>query len=64
MTDDQYRRIEKIIGSDESPVGIDARKTHVLILSKLEDIEERLVRLELATNAARAGANPQQRVGE
>jgi len=27
-----YERIEKIISSDESPVGIDAKKTHILIL--------------------------------
>lgn len=51
MSDEQYRRIEAEISSDDSPVGIDARKTHVLILSKLENIENRLTRLEEAMAA-------------
>ncbi len=38
--------LEGLIGSDESPVGIDAKKTHVLILYKLLEIERRLVALE------------------
>ena len=42
------RRIEAEIASDDSPVGIDAKKTHVLILAKLESIERRLDRLESA----------------
>ena len=37
--------IEKLIHSDDSPVGIDAKKTHVLILYKLQEIERRLDRL-------------------
>lgn len=41
-----YEEIEKLIASDESPVGIDAKKTHVLILHKLAEIERRLERLE------------------
>lgn len=40
------RRIEAEITSADSPVGIDAKKTHVMILLKLEGIEKRLVRLE------------------
>ena len=40
------RQIEEMIACDESPVGIDAKKTHVLILQKLISIEERLSRLE------------------
>ncbi len=36
----------KIIHSDTSPVGIDAKKTHILILQKLMKIEEKLARLE------------------
>ena len=39
-------RIEKAIGSDSSPVGIDAKKTHVIIIQKLEKIEQRLFDLE------------------
>lgn len=39
-------RIGREIESATSPVGIDARKTHVLILAALERIERRLERLE------------------
>jgi len=41
-----YERIAREIHSDQSPVGIDATKTHVMILYKLEQIEKRLLRLE------------------
>ncbi|MCH8342359.1 MAG: hypothetical protein IH983_00040 [Planctomycetes bacterium] len=41
-----YGEIEKLIASDESPVGIDAKKTHVIIIHKLLQIEKRLERLE------------------
>ena len=37
---------EELIASDASPVGIDAKKTHVIIIHKLVQIEERLERLE------------------
>jgi len=46
IPDDDYRQIEKLIESDASPVGIDAKKTHVLILHKLIEIERRLEALE------------------
>ena len=39
-------RIAAMIHSDASPVGIDAKKTHVLILHKLEQIEQRLAAIE------------------
>ena len=39
-------QIEKVIASEDSGVGIDAKKTHVLILYKLLEIERRLKRLE------------------
>jgi len=48
ITEEQYREIEREIASDESPVGIDAKKTHVLILHKLGEIERRLERIEAA----------------
>ena len=38
--------IEALIASDASPVGIDAKKTHVIIIQKLMDIQARLERLE------------------
>ena len=41
-----YDKIAKEIHSDSSPVGIDAKKTHILILQMLLDITERLGRLE------------------
>jgi len=41
-----YEKIAQLIHSDESPVGIDAKKTHILILNKLQEINDRLVRLE------------------
>ena len=45
-----YDRIAKVIESDSSPVGIDARKTHVLILKMLLDINQRLDNLERQYN--------------
>jgi len=43
---DEYREIEALIADTTSPVGIDAKKTHVLILHKLMAIEKRLSNLE------------------
>jgi hypothetical protein len=43
---DAYERIAAEITSDASPVGIDAKKTHIMILYKLMEIEKRLDRLE------------------
>lgn len=43
---DIFTSIERVISSDASPVGIDAKKTHVIILHKLQEIEERLRRIE------------------
>ncbi len=43
---DAYEALEREIASEESPVGIDAKKTHILILHHLERLEERLARLE------------------
>ncbi len=37
-----YDKLEKLISSDNSPVGIDAKKTHIIILHKLLEIEKRL----------------------
>lgn len=43
---EEYAAIEREITSADSPVGIDAKKTHILILHKLTQIERRLARLE------------------
>lgn len=41
-----YARIAEMIHSDDSPVGIDAKKTHIYILHMLTQIEKRLEALE------------------
>jgi hypothetical protein len=43
---EEYKKIEDLIAMADSPVGIDAKKTHVIILHTLLKIEERLSRLE------------------
>ncbi len=45
-----YQQIVTEISSDSSPVGIDAKKTHVIILHKLMEIEKRLTELEKRIN--------------
>ena len=39
-------KISEVIGSDQSVVGIDAKKTHILILHLLLKLEERLTHIE------------------
>ena len=46
IPDNIYNEIEEMISSDQSVVGIDAKKTHVIILYKLMEIEKRLKKLE------------------
>ena len=41
-----YDEIGELIQSASSPVGIDAKKTHIYIIYKLEQIEKRLDALE------------------
>jgi hypothetical protein len=41
-----YKDIERMISSPESVVGIDAKKTHIMILHKLMEIEKRITALE------------------
>lgn len=43
--------IRREIESDASPVGIDAKKTHIIILHKLGEIEARLERIEAALSS-------------
>jgi hypothetical protein len=43
---DIFTSIEREISSETSPVGIDAKKTHIIILHKLQEIDERLRRIE------------------
>lgn len=51
IPDDVYNSISTIISSDASPVGIDAKKTHIIILHKLIEIERRLSRIERKDDA-------------
>lgn len=46
IPDNRFAAIAQQISSDESPVGIDARKTHVIIIHMLEDIQQRITDLE------------------
>ena len=56
-TPEEYERLENLIASDASPVGIDAKKTHILILHRLAAIERRLASLErLAEPKPRPGS--------
>ena len=43
---DEKAEIAKIISSADSRVGIDAKKTHIIIIHKLLEIEKRLAKLE------------------
>lgn len=47
ISEQEYEEILEQIKSEDSPVGIDAGKTHVLILQKLMNIENRLEALEM-----------------
>lgn len=42
----KYKEIEELIGSDESVVGIDAKKTHIIIIHMLKQIQDQLKDLE------------------
>ena len=46
ISDQEYKQIEKAISSEESVVGIDAKKTHIIILHLLKKMEERLETIE------------------
>ena len=46
VNDKAYQIIAGIIQSDASPVGIDAKKTHIIILTKLHELIEKVDRLE------------------
>ncbi len=46
VPEETYDRIAEEIASETSPVGIDAKKTHVIILHMLTEMQKRLVRIE------------------
>jgi hypothetical protein len=54
----EYEGIAEALASPQSPVGIDAKHTHVLILHALERIERRLEALERALQRTGTGSEP------
>ncbi len=46
IPEDEYQEIERRIARDSSPVGIDAKETHIIIIQKLLEIERRLNSIE------------------
>lgn len=46
IPENEYKEIEDLIGSEESVVGIDAKKTHIMIIHLLHQIQDRLEHLE------------------
>ena len=46
VPEERYQKIANGISDEQSPVGIDAKKTHVMILYLLEQIERRMLRIE------------------
>lgn len=45
-----YNKIADVIHSDKSPVGIDAKKTHILILKQLLDLNKKIETLQQEVN--------------
>ncbi len=43
---EKYDAIQELIGSDESVVGIDAKKTHIMIIHMLQEIQDSIASLE------------------
>ena len=46
VDDDKKAEIANVITNPDSPVGIAAKKTHIIIINKLVEIEKRLAKLE------------------
>ena len=46
IPEDIYQKIEATIASEKSVVGIDAKKTHILILHQLMELNQRIENLE------------------
>lgn len=49
-SDPEFKKIDSIISSEESVVGIDAKKTHIIIIHMLNQIEARLDSIESRLN--------------
>jgi hypothetical protein len=60
-----YAAVARALASDESPVGIDAKHTHVLILHALERIESRLLKEDGGANGvSEARGAPKEKTAE
>ena len=46
VPEEKVKEIGELIELKNSPVGIDAKKTHIIIIHKLTEIEKRLKKLE------------------
>jgi len=53
-----YEKIAAEIHSDQSPVGIDAKKTHILILHQLQQLQQQLDRIEKRLQSPEQPNNP------
>ncbi|MDZ7717414.1 MAG: hypothetical protein U5K72_01185 [Balneolaceae bacterium] len=58
IPENRYKEIEKLIGSEDSVVGIDAKKTHIIIIHILQQIENRLGTLESRLDEIEDQINP------
>lgn len=56
ITEQEYEKLAQEIASDQSVVGIDAKKTHILILHLLIKMQERINRLEQKVEALGKGS--------
>lgn len=50
-----YEKIGEVIQSKESVVGIDARHTHIIIIKKLLELEQKLDKLEKKIGKKKVG---------
>ena len=57
ISPEDYERIAALITSEDSPVVIDAKRTHIMILRKLEQIEARLQRKKTVATRRRKQTN-------
>ncbi len=46
IPEEVYQKIEARIASSESVVGIDAKRTHIIIIHMLEEIQQKLDKLD------------------
>ena len=56
ISNEDFERIAAAIHSDNSPVGIDAKKTHVMLIYMVERLQEKLDAVEKRLAALEEGA--------